>query len=392
MVDLGDGEVGLLPEDWLKKFALLAGAGEKQKDHVRFKANQVGLLDALLMARDDVDTDERFRAARDKFRSFKGIEALAPHASFVGELRPYQAEGLGWLTFLQDTGMGGCLADDMGLGKTVQVLALLAGRAATVPPAHRRPSLAVVPKSLVFNWKSEAAKFTPTLKVLDYTGIEREKDPATFANYDLVVTTYGTLRNDAAILKDVAFDYGILDESQAIKNATSESAKACRLVNARHRLAMSGTPIENHLGELGSLFEYLNPGMLDRGLAAGLFASAGRGTDDEARSVLSHALRPYLLRRTKDQVAKDLPQKTEKTVFCELEPKQRRVYDDLKEYYRQSLLGKVDEIGLAKSKIMILEALLRLRQAACHPGLLDSKKINEPCAKLDALLATHQSL
>ncbi|HEY2786982.1 MAG TPA: DEAD/DEAH box helicase [Fimbriiglobus sp.] len=386
MVDLGDGEMGLLPEEWLKKYALLAGAGEKKKDHVRFGQNQVGLLDALLAAQPEVDLDDKFRAARDLFRSFKGVEAAKPPRSFTGELRPYQAEGLGWLKFLRDFRFGGCLADDMGLGKTVQVLALLVDRAEARPAGIPRPSLVVVPKSLVFNWKAEAARFAPSLKVLDYTGTERKKNPSALGEYDVVLTTYGTLRNDAPLLKDIPFDYGILDESQAIKNAGTESAKACRLLNVRNPLAMSGTPIENHLGELWSLFDFLNPGMLGRATAFQLIGGSGRGADEESRAVLAHALRPYILRRTKDQVAKDLPRKTEQTVLCELEPAQRKVYNDLKEYYRKAILGAVETVGLAKAKIQILEALLRLRQAACHPGLLDKTNSGETSAKLDALL------
>lgn len=386
MVDLGDGEIGMLPEEWLKKYALLAGIGEGKKDHVRFGRNQAGLLDALLTAQPDVDVDEKFRTAREKFRSFKGVAAAKPPKGFTGELRPYQAEGLGWLKFLREFGFGGCLADDMGLGKTVQVLAMLAERAGNRPKDAPRASLVVVPKSLVFNWKAEAERFAPKLLVLDHTGPEREKDTAFIAGHDIVLTTYGILRNDFVYLKDIPFDYGILDESTAIKNAGSESAKACRLINAKNRLAMSGTPIENHLGELWSLFEYLNPGMLGRATAFQRIGGMGRGADVDSREILTRALRPYILRRTKDQVARDLPEKTEQTVFCELEPKQRKAYDELKEFYRQSLLGKVEQEGMGKSKIMILEALLRLRQVACHPGLIDKAKDGEASAKLDALL------
>ena len=175
----------------------------------------------------------------------------------------------------------------------------------------------------------------------------------------------------------------ILDEAQAIKNASTTTTKATRLLQARQRLALSGTPVQNHLGELWSLFEFLNPGMLG---SASVFRLASSDPDDATRALLSRALRPFILRRTKSQVAKDLPERTEETIFCELEDQQRRLYNELREHYRQSLLARVDRDGLAKSKMHVLEALLRLRQAACHPGLIEKERAAEPSAKLDALL------
>ena len=202
-----------------------------------------------------------------------------------------------------------------------------------------------------------------------------------------MVTTYGTVRRDALRLKDVEFDYVILDEAQAVKNASTESSKAVRLLRGDHRLALSGTPVENHLGELWTLFEFLNPGMLG---AASVFKLAGGGArnpDEETRRLLGHALRPFILRRTKLQVARELPEKTEQTIFCELEPGQRRLYDDLRRHYRESLLARIESEGMAKSKIQVLEALLRLRQAACHPALIDHARGDEGSAKLDTLMA-----
>jgi len=277
---------------------------------------------------------------------FGGVRPLDAPDGFSGRLRAYQRDGLGWMEFLRTFGFGGCLADDMGLGKTVQVLALLehrrqlrqaaaissngkgaanhdgsgngngdGNRSARAHDAPAGPSLVVVPRSLVFNWKQEAARFTPTLKVLDHTSAARQKDPKHFQDYDVVLTTYGTLRRDAGYFKDVTFDYAILDEAQAIKNAASESAKASRLLKAEHRLALSGTPVQNHLGELWSLFEFLNPGMMG---AASAFKEIGIGSvdsDPQARTVLAKALRPFILRRTKEQVAPELPDKTEQTLY-----------------------------------------------------------------------------
>jgi SNF2 family DNA or RNA helicase len=384
LVQLDDGTFGMLPEAWLKKYGLLAGLGKTEDDHLRFARTQVGVLDALLAAQPDAKCDSTFRKARDELRKFAGVAPLDPPAEFVGKLRDYQREGLGWLSFLPRFGFGGCLADDMGLGKTVQVLALLAGRHGAKDRSG--PSLVVVPRSLVFNWKQEAARFTPNLRVLDHTGLERLKPGEHFQDYDLILTTYGTLRRDVVEFKDLTFDYCILDESQAIKNASTQSAKAVRLLNARHRLALSGTPVENHLGELWSLFEFLNPGMLGQASVFKLSGAGARKPEPETRDLLARALRPFLLRRTKQQVAKDLPQKTEQTLYCDLEAEQRKQYDELRAYYQQSLLDKVRREGINKAKIQILEALLRLRQAACHPGLIDKRQLESPSAKLDMLL------
>jgi hypothetical protein len=383
-VVLGDGSLGMLPQEWLKKYGLLAGLGKAENGHLKFGRNQVGLLDALLAAQPEARCDTAFARARDELRHFEGVQPADPPDDFQGQLRGYQRDGLGWLHFLHQFGFGGCLADDMGLGKTVQVLGLLAGRSKQEPKPG--PSLVVVPKSLIFNWQQEAARFTPGLRVLDHTGVGRQKPGPHFQDYDLILTTYGTLRRDALEFKDCKFDYCILDEAQAVKNAKSESAKAVRLLQANHRLTVTGTPVENHLGELWSLFEFLNPGMLGQASVFQLAGSGARNPEPETRELLARALRPFLLRRTKEQVAKDLPPKTEQTLYAEMEPPQRQLYDQLRDHYRQSLLAKVAQDGLAKSKIQILEALLRLRQAACHPGLIDKNRKGEPSAKLDLLL------
>lgn len=395
-VQLGDGTFGVLPEEWLKKYGVLAGLGSAKDDHLRFSKAQVGLLDALLATQPQATGDEVFSQAREELRKFQGIAAANPTADFVGQLREYQRDGLGWLHFLQKFGFGGCLADDMGLGKTVQVLALLESRRelrALKPNGNGKkkserigPSLVVVPRSLIFNWKQEGARFTPQMRVLDHTGLDRLPPGKHFDDYDLILTTYGTLRRDALEFKDVKFDYCILDESQAVKNARTESAKAVRLLQGNHRLALSGTPIENHFGELWSLFDFLNPGMLGTASVFQLGGAGARNPSEETRGLLAKALRPFILRRTKDQVAKDLPEKSEQTLYCDLEPVQRKQYDELREHYRRTLLAKIEKEGMNKAKIMVLEALLRLRQAACHPGLIDKTKVNESSAKLDVLL------
>jgi superfamily II DNA or RNA helicase len=383
-VTLGDGSVGLLPEQWLRKHAVIAQLGSPEDDHIRFKPSQTALLDALLAAQPEVTWDAAFDRARARLKTFEGLRPLDPAASFVGALRDYQRDGLGWFAFLEQFGFGGCLADDMGLGKTVMVLAWLDRRREPRQNGERRPSLAVVPRSLVFNWRAEASRFTPRLRLLEYTGTGRADLESKFDDADLVLTTYGTLRRDAGRLTARQFDYVVLDESQAIKNAKTASAKACRLLNARHRLALSGTPIENHLGELGSLFEFLNPGLLGRSAFTHL-ARAGV-MDEEAIGILARGLRPFILRRTKDQVARELPPKTEQTIACELKRPQRVLYDELRDHYRRALLGRVRTHGLGRAKLQILEALLRLRQAACHPGLIDRGRSSDTSAKLEVLL------
>ncbi len=383
---LGDGSLGMLPEEWIEKFASIARLGTAEGDHVRFRSVQAVLLDAWLEDEPEVTCDETFERARRRLQEFAGIVPAAAPPGFHGELRGYQRAGLGWLHFLRDFGFGGCLADDMGLGKTIQVLALLESRRTRRKREGLAPSLAVVPRSLVFNWIAEAKRFTPRLRILAYTGADRVRESARFGGYDLVLTTYGTLRKDIAVLREVEFDYVILDEAQAIKNADSQTAKAARLLRGSHRLALTGTPVENHLGELWSLLEFLNPGFLGSSPSFRGFTEELRTPASESRTLLVRALRPLLLRRTKEAVAPELPEKLEQTLFCELPPKQRRFYDELRDHYRASLGQRIGEQGMGRSKILVLEALLRLRQAACHPGLVDPNLLGDPCAKLDLLL------
>jgi superfamily II DNA or RNA helicase len=385
-IRLDDGSYGMLPEEWLSKYGTLVSLGAAKGDHLRFNRSQAGFLDALLAASPEASCDELFERVRNELRGFNGVAASDPPPGFQGVLRPYQKDGLGWLHFLNRFKFGGCLADDMGLGKTIQVLALIEERRLlrTAGSADRPPpSLVVMPRSLIFNWRQEAERFTPAIRILDHTGGERVRGYEHFDDYDVIFTTYGTLRRDACFFKEKTFDYIILDEAQAIKNATTESAKAARLLQGHYRLALSGTPIENHIGELWSLFEFLNPGML--GTASVFKGTAGK-IDEQEQTLLAQALRPFILRRTKAQVAQDLPEKLEQTLFCELEDSQRALYNELRDHYRNTLLKRIEQEGIQKSKIHVLEALLRLRQAAIHPGLVDRARSHEPSAKLDMLL------
>ncbi len=382
-IRLGDGSLGILPEEWLERYGLLPGLGTPDEEGLRFSNTQAGLLDALLTGESEVLYDEKFIALRDRMTISTDVEAVIEPEHFLGELRAYQREGVGWLKYLQNFGFGGCLADDMGLGKTVQLLALIQERVNQLG-RDNHPSLIVVPKSLMFNWVSEAEKFTPHLRVLEYSGSERETLRDDFMKFDIILTTYGTLRRDILQLREQRFDYIVLDEAQTIKNASSQVAKASRLLKANYRVAMSGTPIENHLGDLWSIFEFLNPGMLGRSSLFNVYAADAQ--DPHSREMLRKGLHPFILRRTKQQVANDLPEKIEQTIYCTMGKEQQKLYDEMREHYRDSLLGMVKEQGIAKSQMHVLEALLRLRQAACHPALLDKGRTGEgSSAKLDVL-------
>lgn len=377
---LADGSQGIVPSEILEQQAMLLAMGKTEGDAVRYTSAQAGLVQALLASVPSPRIDETFEAMARKLEQFEMPLPVDPPDTFIGTLRPYQREGLGWLKFLQECKLGGCLADDMGLGKTIQVLALLEERRRSAGA----PSLAVVPRSLVFNWRSEASKFAPNLRVLDHTGSMRLKDLAAFKDADLVLTTYGTLRRDIALLHKMEFDYVILDESQAIKNASSQTAKAARLLTGKHRLALSGTPIENSLDDLFSLMEFLNPGLLGTSSAVQKVLQAQQPTA-QMRKLLARAVRPMILRRTKAQVARDLPERTEQTLMVDLEPTHRRQYDELREHYRAALLGRTDQ-QLHSNKIAVLESLLRLRQMACHPGLLDERQREVEASKIATLL------
>jgi superfamily II DNA or RNA helicase len=402
LIELGEGAIGLIPADELSRLRMLLALGTRTKDTVRFGRAQLLLLDALLEQLPLVDVDEQLAHARAELRQFTGIQAPAAPAGFVGELRGYQREGLGWFDFLRRFGLGGCLADDMGLGKTIQVLALLeerrvarAAEGAAGTAAHGL-SLLVVPRSLVFNWKREAERFIPKLRMLDLSGADREVGALDADDADVVVTTYGTLRRDIQQLGKRDFDYVVLDEAQAIKNASTATAKAARLLRSRHRLALSGTPIENRIEELWSLFEFLNPGMLGAATRFSTIVRGAEAVDGEpvrnADAVLARALRPVILRRTKGMVAPELPARIEQTLEVELEPKQRAFYEVIRKQFASRVLAEVDKHGIAKSRMHILEALLRLRQAACHPALVDPERDGLPSAKLDAIVPALQEV
>ena len=382
LVRLRDGSEGVVPEAWVEQHRALLEQGTLDGGLVRVPRNRALVLDLLLEGVADVDVDASFGRLRERLAGFAGVAPRAEPRGFRGELRQYQREGLGWLDFLRDLGFGGCLADDMGLGKTVQVLAAIIE---TRRRKESRPSLVVAPKSVVWNWLDEAAKFAPGLVVVDYNGPDRRARLGDLDRADLVVTSYATMRLDIAELSICAFEYVILDEAQAIKNPDSQVARAARALRGAHRLALTGTPVENHLGDLASIFEFLNPGMLD-GVAALRRLASRRPPEAGELAPLARALRPFLLRRTKAQVLPELPARSEQVLKVRLEGAQRRFYDQLREGYRASLLARVERDGMSGSTMHVLEALLRLRQAACAPGLVAEERAPDGSAKLDLLL------
>jgi superfamily II DNA or RNA helicase len=331
---------------------------------------------------------ERLRELAERLSSFSGIAEIQPPAGLLTELRPYQREGLNWLQFLRGYELGGILADDMGLGKTVQALAhfLVEKREGRLD----RPCLVVCPTSVVPNWVAEAARLAPELRVLSLHGPDRADRFHEIDNADLVVTTYALLSRDADRLLPINWHMAVLDEAQAIKNSAAKTTQlVCRL-DARHRLCLTGTPMENHLGELWSQFAFLMPGLLgDAKRFARVFRTPiEKKQDGERRAVLSARLKPFLLRRTKSLVAADLPPKTEILRPLELAGPQRDLYETVRVAMHETVRREVAEKGLARSHIVVLDALLKLRQVCCDPRLvkLTAARQVSASAKLEHLM------
>ena len=328
------------------------------------------------------------RELSNRLRSFEGIKSVAPSASLRATLRPYQQDGLNWLQFLREYELAGILADDMGLGKTVQALAHLliekeSGR-------MDRPSLVVAPTSLMTNWRQEAERFAPDLRVLVLHGLERKQHFQRIRDHDLIITSYPLLPRDQAMLLEHEFHCLILDEAQFIKNPKTIYAQVACQLKARHHLCLTGTPMENHLGELWSLFNFLLPGFLaDETRFNSLFRRPiEKGRSDERRKLLARRVAPFILRRKKEAVALELPPKTEVIQNVELTGAQRDLYESVRLAMHQKVQAEVNNKGLSRAHIIILDALLKLRQICCHPQLLNlpsAKKVQES-AKLELLM------
>jgi len=316
-----------------------------------------------------------------------GIPAVAPPKGFLATLRPYQADGLAWLNLLREVGLGGILADDMGLGKTVQILALLA-----LEKAEGRltgPALIIAPTSLMTNWQNEARKFAPDLRLLLLHGPARKEKFDQIGGHDIVLTTYPLIARDQGVLMEQQWHMAILDEAQIIKNPNAATTRLIRDLKCLHRFCLTGTPMENHLGELWSLMSFANPGYLgDKTTFARRWRNPiEKHADTERSQTLARRVKPFMLRRTKQEVAGELPPKTEITETIVLEDAQRDMYDSIRLSMHKKVRQAIAAKGLAKSHIIILEALLKLRQVCCDPRLLklSTSKVT-PSAKLERLM------
>ncbi|MDM7925590.1 MAG: DEAD/DEAH box helicase [bacterium] len=369
LVRLPGGAVGELPAEWAEAFRSVFHFGRRGRDSVRLSRWQAGLLEALIEGAASADTDETFRKTLERLRGFDGIAHQAPPAGFSGTLRPYQRAGLDWLCFLKTGPFGGLLADDMGLGKTVQTLAFLMKER---EEGARDPFLIVCPTTVVFNWENEIRRFTPGLTALTHAGQDRARDASAFKAADIVLTSYGILLRDIALFRKTAFHCVVLDESQKIKNPATLSSRAVRTIRSTLRLALTGTPVENRAVELWSQFAFLNPGLLGslESFRREFAGSVDRAESPDAAAAVRRLTHPFILRRTKEAVTRELPPKVEQTYFSPMNPAQEKLYHKWRDYYRARILESIESEGIGRSRMLVLEGLLRLRQIACHPKLV----------------------
>lgn len=414
--ELPNGEIAVLPEEWFARYKGLLPFGKDHGKHIRFEKHHFTLLQNSIQ---EVDKDVRKKYL--ELVQSDREEVVLP-SKLKAKLRVYQEEGFRWMYGLYKNGMGGCLADDMGLGKTLQTLTLLLklkrsqqaiqpknplstsgqlnifssvdGKEENVQSA----SLVVVPTSLVHNWYNEIAKFTPTLRVYKYVGSQRKKveDFSQITGYyDVILTTYGTLRNDSDELAKSTFFYLILDESQSVKNSASLTYKALMKMHARHRLVITGTPIENSLSDLWSQMNFLNPGLLGNlpFFRRTFITPIEKHASAEQQERLQLMIRPFVLRRTKSEVASDLPPLMEEIRICPMVGEQQKLYDTEKSVIRNTILSAIEKDGMNKSALVVLQGLTRLRQLANHPSLFEkdseegSGKYNEIFRMLENLVA-----
>ncbi|WP_028785872.1 DEAD/DEAH box helicase [Terrimonas ferruginea] len=398
-VQLNDGTLGILPEEWLKKYSLLFRVGEGNSNNLKLSRYHLSVVDELYENRDEEELSIQLEEKYDRLRQFNQIEEIEPSETLKPILRPYQVAGYQWLNYLKDINWGGILADDMGLGKTVQALSFM-------EYYHRRnerlKALVVCPTTLIYNWENEIKKFTPTLTYRIHHGPLRTRDREQMIDHNITITTYGTLRSDIKLLMSIDFDYVVLDESQAIKNPTSKVTKAACLLNAKHRLCLSGTPLQNNTFDVFAQMNFLNPGMLgtmeffrqEFAIPIDKFGEADR------KDHLKKILYPFILRRTKEQVAKDLPAKQEMVLWCEMEPDQRNIYDAYRNDFRDRILGSIENQGIQKSQLTILQGLMKLRQICDSPAILNEEekfenhsiKLEEISRELTENIGDHKAL
>jgi len=381
--ELPDGTIAILPEAWFTKYRNILEFGKAEDDSLKVHKQHFSLLADILEEKKPVAWSEL-----DKLILLDSIPAATPPSGLKTELRKYQIEGLNWMLWLKSANLGGCLADDMGLGKTIQTLALLLynrendtnyrGQPVNAeptlfdPPPEIHTSLVVVPASLVYNWENEIKRFVPVLKVYTYKGNQRKKSVSYFSNYDIILSSYHTVRQDVEIISSFHFHYIILDESQIIKNPSSMVFKAVSSLKSCYRLVLTGTPIENSLSDLWTQLNFVNPGLLGSlTFFRKEYAKPIEKTGDEKKEEqLKKIISPFILRRTKEMVASDLPPLTEQTIFCDMTEEQTDIYEREKSAVRNSILSSMERHGQEHNAIQVLQGLMRLRQLSNHPSIL----------------------
>jgi superfamily II DNA or RNA helicase len=387
-VELGDGSVGVLPKEWLGKLQkMFRYSDPRDKNSLHISKLKISLIDELFEDINQADILEELAEKRKRILSFNEIKSIEVPKQINAELRSYQKEGLNWLNFLDENQWGGILADDMGLGKTLQILSFMQAQINENP---EKTHLVVLPTTLVFNWKKEIEKFTQGINTHFHVGFKRMKNTRKFEDANLVVTTYGVLLNDIEFIKDFRFKYAILDESQMIKNPNSKRYKAAILINAENKIAMTGTPIENNTFDLYAQMNFVNPGFLgsQKAFKEDYSLPIDRDRNEKRAKDLHKLINPFILRRTKTQVATELPPKIEDVLYCEMESEQQKVYEAFRNKYRDYLMGKIEENGLNKSKMYVLEGLVKLRQICDSPRLLtDDEVYTNESIKIKTLLS-----
>jgi non-specific serine/threonine protein kinase len=398
-VQLDDGTLGILPEEWIKKYSLLFRIGEGKSNQLRLSKYHTSVIDELHAAKNEEELFFQLEEKYDNLRGFESIQEIDPPAHLEHTLRPYQKFGFQWLHYLSEVNWGGILADDMGLGKTVQALSFLHHYQDTNGDMM---ALVVCPTTLMFNWENEIKKFTPQLDYLIHHGGDRTRDKKVLQKHHVIITTYGTLRSDIKLFSDLQLDYVVLDESQAIKNPASKVTKAAGLLKSKHRLCMSGTPLQNNTFDVYAQMNFLNPGMLGsiEFFRQEFSIPIDKFGEQDRKEHLRKLLFPFILRRTKEQVAKDLPEKVETILYCEMEDEQRAIYDAYRNDYRDKILGVIESQGIQKSQLTILQGLMKLRQICDSPAIMNepepfpnvSIKLEELTREITENISNHKAL
>ncbi|UOE52367.1 DEAD/DEAH box helicase [Mucilaginibacter sp. SMC90] len=386
-IRLDDGTRGILPSEWIAKFTEYFNSGEVSDDDTLHTSKSNYTAIQQYYDEDMLDEDVRNELAvySRKLTGTEIINEVPVPPGLNGTLRSYQKQGLNWLSFLDELNFGGCLADDMGLGKSIQVIAFVLLQRSRV---ENNTNLIVVPTSLLFNWQQEVQKFAPSIRVHTIYGAERLKHTKHLHQYEIVLTSYGTLLSDINFLKDFNFNYVFLDESQNIKNPESQRYKAARLLKSRNRITITGTPVENNTFDLYGQLSFSCPGLLgSKQYFKDIYAvPIDKFKGSKRAAQLQEKVKPFILRRTKQQVAAELPEKTEMVLYCEMKQEQRHIYDSYEKEFREYISATTNE-DLKKSSMNVLKGLNKLRQICDSPMLLKGEKMpGEASAKLDALM------